>query len=255
MKKLICVFLAIVMCMALALPVFADDEAKNVTGTSYSSTVKTPTIKVLGSASNTILLNPYNIAVAKASVVSGDEDTYGTATQTTAGVIAPTTVLENKSDVPIKLSISVTGSIPQDSTATFSATEPTATEKTHKVFMYVAVTNVAPAVYGDTDPIPAATDALVNGIAEYDAEEVYSATNTDGTQAVVKAGEVKMTDLLTMAVPDTSDSDALERGFVTIDVGGVCSSSPQTPWGEKDKVAVSLAYTFVATNNSVGSGS
>jgi hypothetical protein len=253
MKKLICVFLAIVMCMALALPVFADDEA-NVTGTSYSSTVKTPTIKVLGSASNTILLNPYNIAVAKASVVSGDDDTYGTNTQTTAGVIAPTTVLENKSDVPIKLSISVTGSIPQGSTATFSATEPAETEKTHKVFMYVDVKNVEPFVPDDDHPIPAATDALINGIAAYAADKVYSATNTSGTQAVVKAGEVKMTDLLTMAVPDTSGDDD-EQGFVTIDVGGVCSSAPQTPWGENDKVAVSLAYTFVASSNSVGSGS
>lgn len=243
MKKTICAFLAIVMCMALAIPVFADDDIAS--GTQYTGKIQTPTIKVTAGTTNAVILNPYLIKITKQSVLSGDLSiTSGDNFATTPSVVSPTLVLTNESNVPIKMSLSVTGQIPQGSTAKFLTSDTTSTDKTHGVFMFVSVTNVGSKADANK---PTASDGLTTP-PQYAASSVYSTSNTSGTQAVVKAGEVKMTDFTTLAVPASG-----EKGYVSIDIGGACSTTPTTAWASTDTVDVKLAFTFTATNNTTSS--
>lgn len=246
MKKTISLFLVMVMCMALALPVFAGDATStgpttNV-GAEYEGKVQTATIQVTAGTTGKVFLNPYNIQITKNSVVSGS----GTTT-IAPSVIAPTLVLTNQSNVPLKMSLTVTGVIPTGSTAKFLTTDTTVdTEKNHGVFMYIDVKNK-----GSLATAPTASDSLTS-VADYTPSSVYSADNPNGTQAVVKAGAVKMTDFTTLAVPAAN-----QQGYVTVDIGGKCASSPTDPWSDKDTVNVQFAFTFTATKNSgtsTGSG-
>lgn len=238
MKKMFCAFLAIAMCMALALPAFADDENQIASGTNYTGSVTTPTIKVTAPTSAAVILNPYLIAIEKNSVVSGSG-----ANTIQPSVITPTLVLKNESNVPLKMTLTVTGEIPNGSTAKFLTAAPAPTEKNHGVFMYVDVLNK-----GSLATAPEASQVL-SGITAYADANVYSATNTTGTQCVVKAGAVKMTDFITLAVPAAN-----QAGYVTIDIGGECATTPTDAWAATDTVNVALAFTFTSTSNSTGSG-
>ena len=233
MKKMFCAFLAIAMCMALALPAFADDDI--VSGTDYTGSVQTPTIKVTAPTSAAVILNPYLISITKASVVSGGSGNFQ------PSVVTPTLVLKNQSNVPLKMTLTVTGEIPQGSTAKFLTAAPAATEKNHGVFMYVDVLNK-----GSLATAPTAAQVLSDGVTAYADANVYSATNTSGTQCVVKAGAVKMTDFMTLAVPAAN-----QAGYVTIDIGGECATTPTDAWAATDTVNVALAFTFTSTSNTV----
>lgn len=222
MKKLFSAFLAIAMCMALAVPVFAAQTPNRTMA--YSLDMETPTVNVTVPASATVKLNPYQIKVTLATI--GAENAQGS-------ILAGTQYLVNKSNVPLKMSLVATGSIPNGSNAAFSTSAPDATEKNRKVFMFVAV--------GDPVEGAAPTDAALSNV-------TYSATDTK--QGVIKAGDVKMNDILTIPVP----ADASDGNYVPIDIGGACATTPTDAWAATDVVALSLAFTFVATNNTVGSG-
>ena len=221
MKKLFSAFLAIAMCMALAVPVFAA-QTPNRTMT-YTLDLEKPTINVTVPTSATVKLNPYQIKVTLATIG---------ATNAQGSILAGRQYLENKSNVPLKMSLVATGAIPTGSNAAFSTSAPEATEKNRKVFMFVAV----------GDPVEAAkpSAAALSNV-------TYSATDTK--QAIIKAGDVKMNDILTIPVP----ADANVGNYVPIDIGGACATTPTDAWTEADVVDLSLAFTFIATNNTVAS--
>lgn len=241
MKKITCAFLAIVMCMALAVPALAASVAS---GTVYSATVQNYTVAVTASANNTIILNPYQVALKPSEIVTG-----GRGDDISPAVFAPTLVLKSTSNVPLKMTLTATGAIPENSNAAFSATPIVDGEKNRKVFLYLAIDNVGPK---DSDNEgPQITDSLTAAnVPAYDASKVWSTSNTRGTQAVFKAGDVKMTDVCVIAVPEAN-----KGSYVAINIGGECAKSPTVGWTAADKVSISLAYTFQADSNSTASGS
>lgn len=218
MKKLFALFLAIAMCMALAVPVFAEDPNRTTT---YSLSLEEPTINVTVPTAATVKLNPYQIKVTLAAI--GAEDAQGS-------ILAGKMYLANKSNVPLKMSLVATGSIPSGSSAAFATAAPESTEKNRKVFMFI---DVADTVEG---AVP--TDAALSAV-------TYDASNTK--QGIIKAGDLKMNDILTIPVP--SDADA--GNYVTIQIGGACATSPTEKWTSADVVNLSIAFTFIATNNTV----
>jgi len=237
MKKITCAFLAIVMCMALAVPALAAGISS---GTAYTGRLQGYNIQVTAEANSAIVLNPYQVSFTKASVVSGETSTD----KINPAIFAPSLILKNDSDVPLKMTLTATGSIPNGSNAAFSATTLASTEKNRKVFIYLAVDNVGSKSASDA---PKAADAL-DGIPAYDATKVWSTTNTNGTQAVFKNGDAKLTDICTIPVPADGESS-----YVKIDIGGECTPSPTDGWTSTDVVNVSLAYTFQASNNPLAS--
>lgn len=237
MKKITCAFLAIVMCMALAVPALAVSS-----GTSYAGRLQGYTIAVTAISNSAIVLNPYQVSFTKASVVSG----ASASDKINPAIFAPSLILKSDSDVPLKMTLTATGSIPNGSNAAFSATQLAATEKNRKVFIYLVVDNQGSKSTSDAPTAAAALD----GITAYSASSVWSASNTTGTQAVFKVGDVKLTDICTIPVPETNESS-----YVKIDIGGECTKSPTDGWTSTDVVNVSLAYTFQASNNPLTSGS
>jgi hypothetical protein len=217
MKKLFAAFLAIVMCMALAVPAFASTPPANTT--QYDITLKPPTIEVTVPAAAIVKLNPYQIKVTLEDI--GAEDATGS-------ILAGRMYLANKSDVPLKMSLVASGSIPSGSNAAFSSSPLDPTEKNRKVFMFIQVGAVT------EGPVP--TDPALSNV-------TYSAT--DEKQGVIKAGDLKMDNVQTITVPDDAD----DGNYVPIDVGGACATTPTEAWTEADVVGLTIAVTFVATNN------
>lgn len=222
MKKFISAFMAIVMCAALAVPVFAEDPNRTLT---YGVTTQTPTVSVTIDATGTVLLNPYQIKVTNNGL--GAEDATGS-------VLAAKYYVKNKSDVPLKMSITATGAIPEGSAATFANAAPDATEKNRKVFLFVDVGAVTEGA-APTDPALCA--------ATYDATKLYDATTKTGSQGVLKSGDLKLTDVLTITVP----TDAANGNYVPIQIGGSCATTPTDAWTANDKVSVSMVFSFTPT--------
>jgi hypothetical protein len=230
MKKLIAVFMAIAMCMALAVPALAGEAADPTKGEAkYTSEVKKPTVKVTVGTVGKVILNPYQIKFATKDLVGGSATA-----EINPSVIAPTLLLTNESNVPLKMSIVATGKIDEGSTAKFATAKPADTEKNHAVYLYLVVSDK-----GELDTAPDVTAAPT--VADYDA------TNT--SMGLIKAGELKMTDFLTLKAVTNS-----KKAYVTVDFGGACATTPTEPWSDKDTVSVDLAFTFQPTVETAPAG-
>jgi hypothetical protein len=255
MKKMICAFMAIVMCMAMAVPALASSG-----GTSYSGGLVAPTIEVVVPASTKIFLNPYQIAISRTDIASGDamlsgeSITSGDVTLTSL-VITPTAVLKNKSDVPVNVSLTATGTIPTTSNATFATAPLATTEKNKKVFLYLEWDNKGNLADANA---PKATEVFTWSTdtpdsTKYDATKVFSTTNTNGTQAVIKSGALVLKDIVKMPPKKVVSASETQYSYLTMNIGGGCTTTPTEKWAATDVVDVALAYTFQATNNSVSS--
>lgn len=256
MKKMICAFMAIVMCMALAVPALASSG-----GTSYSGGLVEPTISVTVPKSTKIFLNPYQIAISRNTIASGDETFSGESIQSGSDtlsslIITPTAVLKNLSDVPVNVSVTVTGSIPQNSKAVFHTAPPLATDVLKRVFLYLDWENKGNLADADapkaSDVFEWATDTPAS--TRYDTSKVFvnAVATPNGTQAVVAAVAKPLTNITTMPAKKVVNG-VTQASYVVMNIGGACSTTPTERWTEDDVVDVKLAYTFQATNNSVSS--
>lgn len=220
MKKLTALFLAMLMSMALAAPVLAADPP-NYTLT-YGVTLQEPTIAVtVPTAAQAVILNPYKIKVSN--------DDIG-ATNAQGSILSAKFYLVNKSTVPLKMSLTATGSIPEGSGAAFSTSQIASTEKNKKVFLFIDVGSV-------TEGEAPSTAALC--------DVTYDATNTK--QGVIKVGDLKLTDIMTITLPTNADNG----NYVPIQIGGECTTSPTTAWSSADKVGLSIVFSFQAADNVV----
>jgi len=237
MKKLFSAFLAIAMSMALAVPVFADGEPNRET--KYTIDTQTPTVDVTVPTAGAVKLNPYQIKVKNVAALGiGNEENDGE----TGSVLAAKTFIVNKSNVPVKMSLTVSGKIPDGSNAKFLTAAPAPTEKNRAVFMFVDVGAVAEAA--DADALATAT-ATALCAATYDATKLYDATAKTGSQGLVKAGDLKMVDVLTIPVP--SGTDATAANYVPIQIGGECATTPTDAWTAADTVDVTMTFSFQPT--------
>ena len=207
MKKVLCLVLAMVMLMALAVPAFADDENEVEVG----STVNVPTIDVTLPTAEAITLNPYGLEVG-----TGKD---------TAQIQQDAMFLENKSDVAVKVNLAVTGVLPEtntDKVAFATATTVPASGKsaatTKSIFLYVDVQEVA--------------SATAAAIATYDSKST--------TQIVVAAKEVKKD----VAVLDKTGG---AKAFAQIRIGGDMIAAPSVAWTANDAVKVKLVFDCTAT--------
>ncbi|MBR3570813.1 MAG: hypothetical protein IKN96_08495 [Oscillibacter sp.] len=243
MKKVTALFLAMLMCMALAVPALAtgvgsgDSISSGDGKVTYTAKVQEPTINVtIPSKSQTVILNPYQIKVTESmSTVSGtkigEAVGSGGSVDSQASILSTVLYLHNKSTAPLKMALTLEGDIPATSEVTFAGEKVDAEEKNKKVFIFVDVGEST-----DTAPNPAVALAKAE----------YSSSKVDKTQGVFKQGKVTLSEAGTLKVP----SNVENGNYLPIQIGGNCTTTPTVGWKGTDVVNIFLTFTFQATNNS-----
>jgi len=129
--------------------------------------------------------------------------------------------IENKSEVPVAVTASVTGSLKSGSDLVLASSsfDPAAT-KSKRAFMYFEM-------QACDDP------EAVTWVDEYDAEK----------HIVVSAAQKMKKNIVTLAAGgEKAAADATCYGAFRL--AGICSDSPTKPWTSKDGVNVNIVFAF-----------
>lgn len=234
MKKIISMFLALVMALALAVPAFASSGKVDVAGA-----INLPTINVVLPTAASLTLNPYGLNVKlDRNDTEGVEDT----------VISPTMYVKNLSNIGLQVKATVAGTVGKGSTAEFLTAAPTtgSTEKGAYVYVLFNIQDDAATALDapSTAPTPGTTHgtALVNVVADGD------------DPAEVKGYELNATASTTTAtinqLAPTATKEPAAGGVLAFRFFGDAVPSPKdddgnlVPWTDKDTLSASIAFTF-----------
>lgn len=214
MKKFLSVVLALTMALALAVPAFASGTTDiGLDGLAEGATIevtgetKTANVKVTVPTTSKVVLNPYELSY---EVSQGNTDTHQ--------IISAPQYIVNESDLPVKVSTTVTGTI--EGTGEFQAGDATAvTDKkaVHLVFNIGATTakDTEPGTYGETKAL-AKTATAFNDI--------------------------------------TMDKKAGANPAIAFKFTGDAAKNPTTPWTTDDIIGATIAFTFALDNSGAGGG-
>lgn len=216
-RKVMSALLAAMLVLSLAVPAFATpitsvDQLAEPVEIEVAGTTKTAEIKITVPTSASVILNPYELNVT----VDGS--------QVQDQVISAVQAIKNESDLPVKVSTTVTGTIEGAEFATSSAVA----ETTKKVYLQFGVEAIA-------DVADGGTPALTAGATK----------KTLSTTPV----EFKDSDAVTMTKKGGATS-SMAFGFT-----GDASKNPNSPWSSEDIVGATIAFTFALDNSGAGGGS
>lgn len=212
MNKILSAALAGVMALSLMVPAFAAETEVTMDGLADGATVEvtgttqTATVKILVPATGEVILNPYELDCTVPGAASPVQDQ----------IISATQYIVNESNLPVKVSTKVTGTIEG---AEFSATSAVA-ETTKKVNLQFGIGATSAK---DTEP------------------------GTFDTRALAKT-ETAFADI-------TMDKKGGTNPAVGYKFSGDASKNPDTPWTTDDVVGATIAFTFKLEGNSGGGGS
>ena len=217
LKRILSIALTLTMVLALSVPAMAAEQTKT---TNITGTTQTATISVVVPATGKVIVNPYQMEVD----ISEDQDGSELVQDQ---IISATQQIANTGEVPLNVSIAVTGTVAGQAklaTSTWT-TEPT----TNTVFMYF---EILPNGDGTADPAWAGS---------------YDKTKTD-SQIIVATSAKTVKDMFTL---DEKDGDNYYAAF---HLAGEAASTPVTAWTAADKVDVAVAFTFTPTSLDVTTG-
>lgn len=220
MKKIVSMFLALVMALALAAPAFASSGKVDVAGA-----INLPTINVVLPTAATLTLNPY-----KLNVKLDKTDTTGSEDQ----IISPLMTVKNLSNIGVQVGANVKGVLGKGSTATFKNASAAAVTAAKEVFVYVKF------LIGDPDmaatDITAETTPTTGGMVV-----ILSDTETD--VATLKPSIAADTTGNTNILAATSDTkNPADGGVLGFRFFG--DAAKVTDWTDKDTVGATIAFTF-----------
>ncbi len=222
MKKLLSLVLAAATMLCLCAPAFADEQNMNIT-----ATTNVPTMKVVVPKNPKITFNPYGLDVTVG------EDTVSDV------IIADPMVVENQSNVPVKVAIKVTGTVKGH--AAFATSAPTSTDTKNSVYLLLTA-----AVVKDK----AAAEGLVAGTAGADGVHVVSTTAKE-----VKGFEAKAdASVKNVLAKGTGTAAATEGGFMGLLFSGSCTEKPAQDWAKTDIIGANVAFTFTPLRPSATDG-
>ncbi len=220
MKKITSLALSGALALSLSAPAFAAETATM----NYEGSVQAPAIAVTVPDSGTIVLNPYKMSFTP----------DGASDAVTDQVYSGTQYIYSESNVPLKVSASVTGTLPtsQDkANAVTFATAPISTAKTQpttkNVFMYFELV----ATEDNTSEVEWATS--------------FDSKSTNQILLSAKATEKK--DIITLPVATVNGNTTTPAGYGAFRVTGDAVSAPANAWTEDDAVTAAVAFTFTAT--------
>lgn len=205
-KKLILLIITVLI-LSLTTPAFAANKTK-VTAKCTLPDIK---IDVVVPSGTRAYINPQRLPVKiggkiEASMIFSDE-----------------AHIENKSEVPVKVTASVTGSVKSGSDLTLAASSfDTAATTKKRAFLYFDMQAVS-----DPDS--------VQWVDDYDAERhlvVYTTTKT-------------RKDIVTLAAGGEKAPDSAAR-YGAFRLAGICTDNPKSAWTSKDGVNVEVVFTFTA---------
>lgn len=231
MKKLLSLGLAMVMCLAMAIPALASSQSFTTENESMS-----PTIEVDMPSTAGVVLNPYGMTYSGSLVASG--------TTTKDQIISNVFYITNKTqDVNLEVKTTIkpvktgkvelvpetdsnlenTGNIAEIGNIHFKD------EETGNKVVLALLWNVT-----RTGSAPTSVTGGVRG----------------GAAKVDYITEEK--DLETVVLEQATSSAS---SYVVYKFTGIAVSKPETAWAEADKVGAQFVYTFTATPDSITSGS
>lgn len=200
----------LLLCAILALLLSGTASAS---GDRYKTAVDTecnlPEISVTVPATAEVFINPYRIPVT----IESDE--------TTAQIVSTPAAIENKSEVPISVTATVTAAIKEDSNMRLSSLttqDPEIPMVSKTAFVYFEMQASSSASQVDWD-------------SEYDMEN----------HVVLRAGTSRVKrNIVTIAQADKP------KHFGAFRLTGDCVAVPRVPWTEADGIDVTIAFTFTA---------
>ena len=221
-KKIMSTVLAGAMALSLSATAFASGSTTDPLKQSFdiTGTTQAPTILITVPTSGAVTVNPYKMEVTVGTDKVEDQ------------VISATQWVENKSDVAIQASVTVTGKVEGNAKLNATTTIPDPSNTKAKALTTNSVYLVFEAAVTDD-----ATTAVVwSG---------DSATVTD-TEKVVVATKAASADLGTLAKGDGTAIGTSE-GCLAFHLTGDAVETPTTAWTAADKVSVNVAFTFTPT--------
>ena len=154
-----------------------------------------------------VLINPYKIPVVVQDKQVGDQ------------IISDPVALKNESEVPLKVSVSITTAIREGSDMGLLSESTLGQEMTSKrAFIYFEIQTA-------NDP----------------AQVVWDAKYNEEQHLVIRSGTKIRRDMVTIG----AGGQPLSYGVFCLT--GDCVAAPRSPWTETDSIDVSIAFTIQAT--------
>ena len=227
MKKIVSMFLALVMALALAAPAFASSGKVDVAGS-----INLPTINVVLPTTASVIANPY-----KLDVKLNPKDT--TETPSNDQIISPLMVVKNLSNTGVQVGATVKGVLGKGSDATF-ATASAASSTDKDIFVYakfkigdasMEIGDIGPETTPATAGLVVILDDTDQAVPQLDPTSAAATTVTATGNVLAGTNDAKN--------PDTNGV----LGFRFFgDMGKV------TTWTDKDTVSATIAFTFTPTS-------
>lgn len=239
MKKLVSMFLALVMALSLTIPAFASSGTVKVEGS-----IQVPTLNVVLPTTASMILNPYSMDV---TLVKGEAAVHDQ-------VISPVMEVTNLSNIGIQVGVQIAGTKGKGD-VTFSNAS-TATSTTKNAFIY-AVFKIGATGMTIADPTNVTADAANVAILDEPAAGSTTGTLKDVTNFETTAGAAADADntlAATVLDPVSNKQVAAPTGVLGFKFFG--DTSPVTTWTDKDILGATLAFTFtpVAVDNTPSAG-
>ena len=223
-KKILSMFLALVMALALAVPAFAEDVK-------VEGSINLPTINVVLPTSTSMIMNPYQLEV-KLNPKDANE------TPSTEQIISPLMTVKNLSNIGVQVGVTVAGTVTKGSTATLATAKLTGGNSTDKeAFVYVKF------LIGDPDM---SADDIVKGTeptAKGDYELILAA-DADFPTKLDPDGTADKTNKSNILAATSDAKNPAEGGVLGFRFFGDMVSAPDDSWTDKDTLGATLSFTF-----------
>ncbi len=208
-KVLLCALLAALVLLCSTRPAAA--LLSNERDTVITADIRMPIISVTVPSSAEVYINPFQLPVE-----IGGEDQRDQ-------IICTPAVIASASDIPLKVSVTVTGAVKEGSDMTLAASPTYGTGTAKSAFVYFEM------VQSNSEDIESARWASA-----YD-----SSKHVPVVPNVPQTG----TDLLTLP-PMTKDGEIANGGYAPFRLTGDAVRKPTAEWTEKDGINVTIAFTF-----------
>ncbi len=184
--------------------------ANNGYATEIEADCRLPLIQVTVPSSNAVYINPFQLAVSIGEVDS------------TAQIISTPASIANKSEVPLAVNVTVTGTVNEGSDMTLASapTGGTGTDKSAFVYFEIKQSNSS-----DLETVQW--------------EPAYNAAK----HIIVSSTSITRQNILTLPAK-TLDDEVAEGGYALFRLTGDAVKNPASQWDSRDGINVTVAFTF-----------
>ena len=241
-NRILPLILALLLTMSVGIPAFAEEEESTFNSeTEITSTYKEPEIAVTVPETGSAFINPLGLPVE----VGNDEKVVG------QQIVTAPLFISNEGDIAMKVSASVTTTLPEGATMSLLASDTTikdGTETGKKAFLYFQMAPTAltgtDGPYDDGEPTAAASEEIANWDQAHTAKDIVLANGK-----AVKSTAPMVTLAASTITPGSQPQDpatiTYNAGSIAMfRLAGVLVEEPKTPWDVNDTFTVTVAFTF-----------